>query len=114
MNVGKISVINSSNLKSNQPLAFKSKDSETGEKRSLTAKKWGVGIASFLVPGSGQIINSEVGKGILLLIPALGLLAYNRTKSMEGKVPILSLIVLFGLQLYSTIDAVKKTKPDKE
>lgn len=62
MNVGKVSVINSTNLKSNRVLAFQGKENETGEKRSLAGKKWGVGIASFLCPGLGQLANGQVGR----------------------------------------------------
>lgn len=112
MNVTKINAI-SPNYNTNKALAFRAKEDDD-EKRSLTAKKWGVGIASFLAPGSGQIINSEVGKGIALLIPGIILFSYNMTKYKEGVTPIISSLVLLALKLYSTIDAVSKTKPDKE
>lgn len=112
MNVAKINGI-SPNYNANNTLAFRAKEND-GEKRSLTAKKWGVGIASFLAPGSGQIINSEVGKGIALLIPGILLFGYNVAKGKEGKTPIISSLALLALKLYSTIDAVSKTKPDKE
>lgn len=82
------------------------------EPRSLTTKKWGVGIASFFLPGTGQLINGEKGKGIALLIGVtlVGLLA--RMTRGAGRL-ILNLAVL-ATAIYSCVNAVKNVKPDKE
>ena len=53
--------------------------------RTKASKKWGVGIASYFLPGLGQLINGEgTGKvlGFFGSSMALGLLAYGSILSM--------------------------------
>lgn len=47
------------------------------KEKSLTAKKWGVGIASYVCTGLGQLINGQVGKafGLWGIGGGFGLLA---------------------------------------
>jgi len=85
---------------------------ETKKPRSLTAKKWGVGIASVFAPGTGQLVNSETGKGIALLGGFIAAWLLNLRSSSAGK--LITSIAILGLAIYSCIDAVKHVKPDKE
>lgn len=113
MNVSKINAINPSNLRTNQAVTFKAKSNEAPaerEKRSLTAKKWGVGIASLVAPGTGQMINGEGGKGATILIPAIILNAITA----RAKNKLLPGVALLALALYSIINGVSNVKPDKE
>lgn len=119
MNINKIGASVQPNLKAFQPVSFSAQEKTEdipeqieGKKRSLTAKKWGVGIASFALPGVGQIVNSEVGKGLAMLIPAV--ILGGITKVSKGGTQIISALATIGLAVYSIIDAVKNVKPDKE
>lgn len=85
---------------------------EDTSKKASTAKKWGVGLASFFTPGAGQFVNNEVNKGFAMLIPAIALFILSKL-SKGGVTWILSLAGL-GLAIFSTVDAVKNVKPDQE
>ena len=104
-----------------------------------TGKKTAVGLSSFIVPGLGQAVNNQWGKGALFLagttairIPARKLvqkmtidLAHNLKKapeqawnnliqSKDTKKFALALLGMFAIQLISVVDAVKNTKADVE
>ena len=117
MNVNKINAVNLSNSKIIQTLPFKAQekteDTPATPKRSLTAKKWGVGIVSFFLPGTGQMINGEGGKGAAILISSIILGAiYANVSNAAAKVVLVWSGL--GLILYSTINGVSNTKRDKE
>lgn len=104
------------NFKSNGDENTASKESMQIEKpqRSLKAKKWGVGIASFSIPGVGQFVNGQVKKGFAMLGTAIGitiLAGIARAKNISVAVGV---IASLGLSIYSTMDAVRNVKPDKE
>ncbi len=83
--------------------------------QSSTAKKWGVGLASFCVTGLGQLINGEVKKAatmffgsIALALSSMAILKFNKN---------LGSIIAFGslaLPIYSIVDAVKNVKPSSQ
>lgn len=69
MNVNTISMAGPLSLKANQALPFRAQEKTENnsapkeeKKRSLTAKKWGVGLASASHPGLGQLINGQFGR----------------------------------------------------
>lgn len=79
MNVSKIGAVSPLNLTSKQILPFKGQENtdegsapKEEKKRSLTAKKWGVGIASYLFPGLGQLINGQFGRACGFYFTSLG------------------------------------------
>lgn len=81
--------------------------------KASAAKKWGVGIASFCVPGLGQLINGETAKGFAFFGPTLGIilipgLIADKTKG-TGLLP---LFAFWGIKLWSIVDAVKNAKSD--
>ena len=85
------------------------------KKRSLSAKKWGVGIASFVVSGAGQWINGDVSKGFAFFganigLGSLALLLANKAKGLSTAV----LIAGAGINIFGIVDAVKNVKPDQE
>lgn len=120
MNVCKIGAINQLNLKTNQSTAFKAQEKtedapiKEGNKRSITAKKWGVGISSFCLPGTGQLVNGQVGKGITMFCSGLVLGALTKLTKRQSPVGIVAVFALLGLNIFSTVDAVKHVKPDQE
>ena len=90
---------NEKNIEKNQ------EPKEESKKEASTAKKFGVGLASFLLPGLGQAINGEWGKGLGFLG---GCLLYPIVMT-----PIcfpLALAGTIGIGLFATVDAVKNAK----
>lgn len=125
------------NIKNEKDSVELSTDKQEQPKRSLTAKKWGVGIASFALPGTGQLINGQVTKGLGLfgLYLGSGLLAglglsnrsfmnfspTNLTKlksssASKGGTALMAAGTIGALvtKVYSIVNAVNNTKPDKE
>lgn len=90
-------------------IEFGEKEEEKNHKKdSLTAKKWGVGIASGLITGLGQLINGEVAKGLTMFGSAVGLVTIM--KLAKRKKPLISSICWIAgtsLGIYSIVDAVK-------
>ena len=83
-------------------------------KNSNTGKKWGVGIASLIVPGLGQAANGQWGKaagfflGSCVALPILtGLSAFT-----FGPAAIVAASVLAqaGIRVWSITDAVKSVE----
>lgn len=77
-------------------------------KEASTGKKWGVGIASGLIPGLGQAINGEWGKAAGFF---LGNVALN---GMAFAVSPLLAIPALGINIWAIVDAVKNAKSNKE
>ena len=73
------------------------------EPKASTAKKWGVGIASFLLPGLGQAINGEWGKAVGTFAGCAG------CAIIGGLFPPAALVGL-GVGIWSIVDAVKNAK----
>ncbi len=85
----------------------------TMETEASTGKKWGVGAASFFVPGLGQAVNGQWGKGAgfffgNIAASALGLV-------LGGVKPKgVALSTLFGgaVSIWSIVDAVKNASTE--
>ena len=73
---------------------------KTIKKEASTAKKWGVGIGSLLIPGLGQAINGDWGKAIGFLG---GTVILTVLAGSFGPFVLLAL----GLRGWSVFDAVK-------
>ena len=102
--------------------------SRTYEVDASSAKKWGVGLASFFLTGLGQAINGDWGKGAAFLggsilasgaMIASSLLVQNGL--VKGKKPNcntaimlcgLGLVASLGLKIGSILDAVKGAKTE--
>ena len=109
------------------------------ETEASTGKKWGVGIASYFVPGLGQAINGQWGKAAGFFGGSIlsGVLAYTGAmkplidmaksdilesvkngkqlpKSSKGGVPLMVIGVLgtIGTTIWSIVDAVKNAKSE--
>lgn len=84
------------------PVSFSGTDKTVQEaqmpkKEASTGKKWGVGLASFFVPGLGQAVNGEWGKA------AGFFLGTAVTFSLLGPIALIPAI-------WSIVDAVKNAK----
>lgn len=78
----------------------------TYETEGSTGKKWGVGIASACIPGLGQAINGEWGKGLAFFGGSIG------AKILGGifRSPAMTMIGGLGVRIWSVVDAVKNAK----
>lgn len=76
------------------------------EREGSTGKKWGVGIASGIIPGLGQAINGSWGKaaGFFFGNMAVGLVG----RYTGAKIP--ALLCGLGVNIWSIVDAVKGAK----
>lgn len=74
-------------------------------------KKWGVGVASFILPGFGQFINGEVGKGVGFL-GAVITCSMPIMFSYKKGVFITSGLLSLATRIFSVIDAVKNAKSE--
>lgn len=89
------------------------------ETEASTGKKWGVGIASYFVPGLGQAINGQWGKaagffGTSLLggvLAGAGLAKSGASKGGLGMVA-LGVVSLLGASIWSIVDAVKSARTE--
>lgn len=89
---------------------------------ATAGKKWGVGLASAFVPGLGQAINGQWGKGIgfLLGTGALyvagvlsGAIGASSDKAAKGLGAMVALLLgSAGLAVTSIVDAVKNAKSE--
>lgn len=104
--------VNNPNFKSrtDSPLKsvqrFPDYEVRTYETEGSTGKKWGVGIASAIIPGLGQLINGEWLKGggffiATLAAELLGTMLAGRGGDILGGL---------AVRAWSTIDAVKNAK----
>jgi len=115
------------NFKSNNNVQNNSPKYITYKTEATTGKKWGVGIASFLMPGVGQAINNQWGKGVgffalgAFLPPLIGTLTgYGSMMSVirnNGKAPkiavfgaLAAIVAALGSRIWATVDAVKNAK----
>ena len=75
-------------------------------------KKWGVGLASTALPGLGQAINGQWGKGIAFLLGAGAAIFGNQFAISKGKFPlaIAAGVAAIGINIASIVDAVKNAK----
>ncbi len=102
---------------------------KTYKTEATTGKKWGVGIASWLLPGSGQAINNEWRKGIgffslsviapiiLSAITGVGMIAglkhNSRIATTAGMVGFgASWLMGLGGRIWACVDAVKHAKSE--
>lgn len=115
--VSQINQINPQNYKlcenTNPATSFKSEEKQ----RSLTAKKWGVGIASFLQSGLGQLINGQVSKGFSFLGLSIAnalLCGLIVSKTKNNKLLVINAVAALVIKFFSVVDAVKNVKPDKQ
>ena len=72
------------------------------KEEASSGKKWGVGIASFLIPGLGQAINGEWGKALGFLAGRIGI-----SLALGFACPPLAIATSLGLTIWSTVDAVQ-------
>ena len=79
-----------------------------------SGKKWGVGIASFFIPGLGQFINGDVGKGLAFLGGGITSYVLANVAMMRGKLGLASVagIAALGTGIASIVDAVKSAKSE--
>jgi len=86
-----------------------------------TGKKWALGLSSFFIPGLGQGINGQWGKGAgfflgysASLVTATAVcVAHALANASLGMTPLLFLAPL-SVRIWSIVDAVKNAKPDCE
>ena len=71
--------------------------------QATTGKKWGVGIASGLIPGLGQAINGQWGK-------AAGFFFGNLALNLFVKNPMAKMLPALALTIGCIVDAVKNAK----
>ena len=71
--------------------------------QATTAKKWGVGIASFFIKGLGQAINGQWGKAAGFFLGSMGV-------KFLIKNPVLKVLVGAGIGIWIIVDAVKNAK----
>ena len=73
----------------------------TNKPEASVAKKIGVGAASFVIPGLGQLINGQVKKGLIMFLGNAAINAITFT--------VFPLMGLAGaaLNVYAAVDAVK-------
>ena len=91
----------------------------TTKKEVPTSKKLGVGIASAICPGLGQVCNGELGKGAKFLLGGIGIdvAATVAATALMSANPGLGLITAcagtlghLALNVCSIVDAVKNAK----
>ena len=89
------------------------------KKEVPTSKKVGVGLASALYPGLGQVCNGEVGKGLKFCLGGVGIdvattIAASALMAVNPVVAILTAcagsLSHIALNAFSAIDAVKNAK----
>ena len=82
------------------------------ETKASSGKKWGVGIASAFLPGLGQAINGDWGKGVGFFL-GTGVLGFlSKLASASGRIGlgIAGGLATLGLGIVSIVDAVKSAK----
>lgn len=85
----------------------------TYETEASTGKKWGVGLGSAFLPGLGQAINGQWGKGLGFFASNIAIRAMAILPMMRGKMPSpIAGIATFGLGIWSIVDAVKNAKDE--
>lgn len=83
----------------------------TYETEASTGKKWGVGLGSAFLPGLGQAINGQWGKGLGFFAGNIALQTMAVLPMIRGKMPSpIAGIAALGLGIWSIVDAVKNAK----
>lgn len=92
----------------------------SSEKKEVsTSKKVGVGIASALYPGLGQVCNGEVEKGVKFCLGGIGIdiattIAASALCTINPAIALVTACVgslgHIALNIYSAVDAVKNVK----
>ena len=113
------------NSYSNQVQVYKTYKTE-----ATAAKKWGVGIASWIIPGSGQAINNEWDKalgffGLSVIAPFIisllsggigifsGLTGKSKAATAAGVIGIAaSWLAAIGGRIWACVDSVKNAKSE--
>lgn len=77
-------------------------------------KKWGVGIASFFIPGLGQLINGDFGKGLAFSGGGIASYVLANVAMMKGKLVLASVggVAALATGIASIVDAVKSAKSE--
>ena len=77
-------------------------------------KKWGVGIASFFIPGLGQFINGDVGKGLAFLGGGIASYALANVALLRRNLILASVgcVATLATGIASIVDAVKSAKSE--
>jgi len=72
-------------------------------------------IASYIVPGSGQLMNGEIKKGLGLLAGAASLMALNIANGLKANISATKAgaLAVTALSLYSAVDAYRHNKSEK-
>ena len=86
------------------------------ETEASSGKKWGVGIASAFLPGLGQAINGQWGKGFAFLA-GFGVPQFIGTiAGLKGNVgtALLATGVTLGSWVWSIVDAVKSARSEQK
>ena len=120
--VASTNVLEGQNVESkNQPTkeqpSFKSKSEndqfvKSYEVEATTGKKWGVGLASTFIPGLGQAINGDWGKGIAFFLGTSALGVASNFAALSGRIglSLVGVLATLGLGVASIVDAVKSAK----
>ena len=89
------------------------------ETEASTGKKWGVGIASYFIPGLGQAINGQWGKavgffGTYVLGGVLACAGLAKSGASKGGLGMVALGVAssLGASIWSIVDAVKSARTE--
>lgn len=96
-----VSLSTKNNAEKVEPQKPKAQPKEAG-----SGKKWGVGIASAVIPGLGQAINGEWGKAAGFFFGGIAASVVAATTA-----PLIGLAGL-GLGIWSIVDAVKSAKAE--
>ena len=86
----------------------------TYETEGSTGKKWGVGIGSAILPGLGQAINGQWGKGFAFFGGSIAINIAQILLAAKGKTGAALTCVAgnIGARIWSVVDAVKNAKSE--
>lgn len=84
------------------------------ETEASIAKKLGVGLASYVLPGLGQFINGDNTKGLACLGLSVATMLASSLAACKGKIGIAlaTAVPLLGTQIYSIVNAFKNAKSE--
>ena len=91
--------------KTNQKPELPEDSTKEAPKKASGAKKFGVGLASAFLPGLGQAVNGQWGKGLAFFF---GTGVAGAAAMLAGPV---GLAAYAGVGIWSIVDAVKNAKP---
>ena len=84
----------------------------TYQTEGSTGKKWGVGIASLFIPGLGQAINGQWGKGIGFFLGEVVTEILASFALAKPSIGITGAVLGLGNRIWSIVDAVKNAKSE--